>query len=183
LFEKIQEIINEHFSVESEQRHYGWGENGKNGLSIVFHEKIGAHGIVVATTRDSTELVNWINNFLEDCNVTQNFSLGAFEPVIMNYVARGFRYYVVDIITVLQDPRSVEPILYWFETSFLYYPLVITTPLGGYTSIALFLLTEKDVRTVSPEYSPFYPKRLIPSSARLLCYRHPGFSRLKIVNI
>lgn len=64
-FEKIQEIINRRFSVESEQRHYGWGENGKNGVSVVFHEKIGAHDIVVAMSSDSIELVNWINKFLE----------------------------------------------------------------------------------------------------------------------
>ena len=52
-FEKTQEIINERFSVDSEKRHYGWGENVENGVSVVFREKMGAHDIVVAMTSDS----------------------------------------------------------------------------------------------------------------------------------
>ncbi len=65
---------------------------------------------------------------------------------------RGFRYYVLDLITVSSEEKSVDPILYRFDCDFLYYPLVITTPVGGSTEITLFLLTED---RVDEDYSPF----------------------------
>jgi len=44
------------------------------------------------------------------------------------------------------EQRSVEPILYKFDTSFLYYPLLITSPIGGDGKIILFLITEEIVK-------------------------------------
>lgn len=65
---------------------------------------------------------------------------------------RGFRYYVLDLITVSSEERSVDPILYKFNSDFLYYPLVITSPVGGDTEITLFVLTEDKV---NEDYFPF----------------------------
>jgi len=65
---------------------------------------------------------------------------------------RGFRYYVLDLITVSPEEKSVDPILYKFNSDFLYYPLVITSPVGGDTEITLFVLTEDKV---NEDYLPF----------------------------
>ncbi|MFB0543652.1 MAG: hypothetical protein ACETVR_02610, partial [Candidatus Bathyarchaeia archaeon] len=124
------------------------------GVDIVFHEKIGSHDITIVKAGDSSELVGWMGDFLRDSNVTQEVSLQSFEQVVEDYMVRGFRYYVLDLITVSLDQRSVEPIFYWFNTSFLYYPLAITSPVGGETKITLFLLTEGAIQ------DEYYPLRL-----------------------
>jgi len=51
------------------------------------------------------------------------------------------------LIEVSPHQNSVEPILYRFETSFLYYPLKISSPLSGETKIILFLLTRDEVES------------------------------------
>jgi hypothetical protein len=112
-------------------------------VEVVFHEKIGAHNITIVTASSTAELNTWIHNFLESSGVNDITSLGKFESVIGEYMARGFRYYVLDLITVTAEEKSVDPIFYRFNSDFLYYPLVITTPVGGTTKITLFTLTKE----------------------------------------
>ncbi len=100
----------------------------------------------------SSELSGWIDKFLEDAGVDYDVSLGDFENVIEDYMNRGFRYYVLDLITVSTEEQSVDPILYKFNSDFLYYPLVITSPLSGDTEIVLFTLTDEKI---DEGYSPF----------------------------
>lgn len=152
-FEILQEILNEKLPQT-----YKGNFMGRDGAieapQIVFHEKIGSHDITIVMASDSSELLDWMKSFLKDNNITQEVSLRNFEPVVQEYMARGFRYYVLDIIAVSAEQKSVEPILYWFNTSFLYYPMAITSPLGGNTNINLFLLTKTNVSQSSHEYYP-----------------------------
>jgi len=127
------------------------GEARSGSMEVVFHEKIGAHNITVVKAADATELVDWIENFLQANSVDKTVSLEDFESVVKDYMGRGFRYYVLDLITVTPDERSVDPILYRFNSSFLYYPLVITSPVPGETEIILFLFTEAKV---NKDYQP-----------------------------
>lgn len=121
------------------------GEARSGSVELVFHEEIGAHNITVVKADDATELNNWMNDFLRNNGVNSTTYLGSFESVVEDYMDRGYRYYVLDLITVSPEEQSVDPILYKFSSNFLYYPLVITTPLGGDTEITLFLLTEERV--------------------------------------
>ncbi|RLI42207.1 hypothetical protein DRO59_04855 [Candidatus Bathyarchaeota archaeon] len=148
-FEEIQRLIWEEglnrfmYSTKGEAR--------SGSVEVVFHEKIGAHNITVVKAVDATELVDWIGNFLQANSVDKTVSLGDFESVVKDYMGRGFRYYALDLITVTSDEKSVDPILYKFNSSFLYYPLVITSPVPGETEIILFLLTEAQV---NEDYQP-----------------------------
>lgn len=148
-FEEIQRLIWE----EGVNLYKGrsLGEIQAESVEVVFHEKIGAHDITVVRATNAGELVDWIDNFLQANNVNETVSLGDFEPIVKDYMGRGFRYYVLDLITVTPDERSVDPILYSFRSSFLYYPLVITSPVLGETEITLFLLTEGKV---DKDYQP-----------------------------
>lgn len=122
-----------------------WGTEGEaqsRGVEIIFHEEIGAHNISVVRSTDTQQLVSWMNDFLAQSGVDKETTLLDFEPVVQDYMKRGYRYYVLDLITVSEEKGSVDPILYRFNSSFLYYPLVITAPVGGETQITLFLITE-----------------------------------------
>jgi len=126
-------------------------------VQVVFHEQIGAHNITVVKAADAAELVDWVEGILRAGNLAQDFSLGDFGPVVEDYMGRGYRYYVLDLVEVLPDVRSVDPILYRFESDFLYYPLVITSPVPGDTKITLFLLTNGKVeKDYSPLQKVFY---------------------------
>jgi len=126
------------------------------GIEVTFHERIGAHDITVVKAANASELTSWAEDFLESNNITQGFSLENFETVIEEYMARGFRFFALDIIQMSADQKSVEPILYQFETSFLYYPLKISSPILGNTKITLFLLTNGKIESdfFSSPYTP-----------------------------
>jgi len=125
-------------------------------IEITFHEKIGAHDVTVVKAGDASELTSWAEEFLESNNVTGGVSLKDFEAVIEDYMALGFRFFALDIIQLSADQKSVEPILYQFETSFLYYPLKISSPNSGNTKITLFLLTNGKIQDnfVLSQYTP-----------------------------
>jgi hypothetical protein len=142
-FEEIQRLI---WDEGMNQFMYPSEDGARSGsVEVVFHEEIGAHNITVVRAKDAGELVDWIEDFLKANGVDESVSLGDFEPVVKDYMGRGFRYYVLDMITVTSDERSVDPIFYRFNSDFLYYPLVITSPVPGETDIVLFLLTEGKV--------------------------------------
>ena len=149
-FEEIQRLVwNEGLNM------FWYGTEGQarsGSVEVVFHEEIGAHNITVVTASITSELGSWIEDFLEDSGVEYEVSLGSFESVIEGYMDRGFRYYVLDLITVSSEEKSVDPILYKFNSDFLYYPLVITSPVGGDTEITLFVLTEDKI---DEGYYPF----------------------------
>jgi hypothetical protein len=142
-FEEVQRLIWDEglnmFMYDTE------GKARSGSVEIVFHEQIGAHNITVVTASVTSELSSWMENFLESSGVEYDVSLGKFESVIEDYMERGFRYYVLDLITVSSEEKSVDPILYKFNSDFLYYPLVITSPLSGPTEITLFVLTEDKI--------------------------------------
>jgi hypothetical protein len=148
------------------------GENYRSdsakSIEVTFHERIGAHDITVVKAGDASELTSWAEDFLESNNITQDISLEKFEAVIEEYMALGFRYYVLDIIQMSADQKSVEPILYQFETNFLYYPLRISSPISGNTKITLFLLTNGKIESNLLFYA--YPYTQI----RQAYYQSPG---------
>jgi len=154
-FEEIQRLI---WDEGVNTFMYSTKESARSGsVEIVFHEQIGAHNITVVKATGASELVDWIKSFLQASKVNETASLGSFESVVKSYMGRGFHYYVLDLITVTPNERSVDPILYRFNSSFLYYPLVITSPVPGETEITLFLLTEEKVeKNYEPMQKMYY---------------------------
>ena len=149
-FEEIQHLVwNEGLNMFMYNTE---GQARSGSVEVVFHEEIGAHNITIVKAGDTSELVSWMENFLESSGAEYEVSLGSFESVVDDYMDRGFRYYVLDLITVSSEEKSVDPILYRFNSDFLYYPLVITSPVGGNTEITLFILTEEKI---NEDYFPF----------------------------
>lgn len=139
-FEELQSMI---WEEGINQLMYSGRNDARSGsVEVLFHEQIGAHNITVVKASDTSELVNWAGAFLAENAVNKSISLGGFESAIEDYMNRGFRHYALDLITFYPEERSVNPILYRFESSFLYYPLRITSPVAGNSEITLFLLTK-----------------------------------------
>jgi len=144
-FEQVDKLIKEHFPG----RGWDWLRKGalgpREGVEIVFHEKIGAHDITVVKAADSEELVRWAEGFLKEIGIEHKISSPKLELLVGDYIARDINYFVFDLIEVTSEPKSIEPIVYRFDTYFLYYPLKISTLAEGWTDISLFLLTPQPV--------------------------------------
>jgi len=145
-FEQIDKLLEKHFPI------HWWdgfrkGELGPpgQGPEIIFHEKIGAHDITVVKAADSAELVRWAEEFLGQAGIEHEISSPKLESVVQSYIAQDINYFVFDLIEVTSEPKSIEPIVYRFDTDFLYYPLKISTLASGWTDINLFLLTPKPI--------------------------------------
>lgn len=122
---------------------FGEGEwNVPVDVEVVFHEKIGMHDITVVEAYNVSEFAKWMDEFLLKNGITEQVTLQDFVSIIEDYMFRDFHFYVLDLIDTSSEQKSVEPILYEFNTSFLYYPLLITTPVGGDGKITLFLITQ-----------------------------------------
>lgn len=146
-FIKLQDIIRRHIGTYVNSRKLGgYGEgNFAETVVVTFHEKIGAHDITVVRADNASELALWIDDFLRKNAVTNELSLQEYESIFEDYISRGFPYFALDLVEVSPTEKSVEPILYRFETSFLYYPLKISSLFSGDTGITLFLLTHYKV--------------------------------------
>jgi len=158
-FVRIGELLDEHFA----RRYHWWDcpggmEEGTTGVEIVFHEKIGAHDIWVVKANDAGEFAEWAEDFLARNGIDYQIfpqeqrpedlvTIGPgrypspLEWVVSGYILEGIDFFVFDLIELVPDLRSVEPIVYHFETDCLYYPLTISSVIPGETKISLFLLT------------------------------------------
>jgi hypothetical protein len=140
-FVRIEELMTQHFPYSWWDRTDAPLADKGEGIEIVFHQKIGAHDITVVRAVEVMELIQWAEEFLEDHGMAQKISSPKLESVAGDYIEEGFEFFVFDLIEVTSNPRSIEPIIYRFETDFLYYPLVISSLASGETKISLFLLT------------------------------------------
>lgn len=147
-FEQVNLLIENHFPVTS----WDWFKKGigvmgppGRGLEIIFHEKIGAHDITVVKADDTVELIQWAEEFLKSAGIEKQISSPKLESVVASYLDQNINYFVFDLIEITSEPKSIEPIVYRFDTDFLYYPLKISTLAEGWTDINLFLLTPQSV--------------------------------------
>lgn len=146
-FTKLQEIIRKHTSTGYALRGLETLKGNELNRSVVvtFHEKIGAHDITIVKAENASELAFWVDEFLSRNNAANELSLEEYEAIFEDYISRGFPYFALDLVELSPDDKTVEPILYRFETDFLYYPLMISTLFSGDTSIMLFLLTPQEL--------------------------------------
>jgi len=144
-FKIIQEMI---WEEGVNQQMYSTKDNARLGsVEVLFHEQIGVHNITTVVAHNAADLVGWANNFLLASGTNQTIDLGKFQTVIQDYMSRGFSCYAFDLITLSPQERSVDPILYRFNSSVLYYPLLITSPTGGNGEITLFVLAREKVES------------------------------------
>ncbi len=127
----------------------GKGGGDGEGVDIVFHEKIGAHDIWVAKATDAAELIKWAEQFLARNQIQHQISSPGLELLTAQYIQEGIQFFVFDLIELSVDQKSVEPIVYQFQSDTLYYPLKISSIIPGYTQISLFLLTLEALVDVS----------------------------------
>jgi len=153
---------------------------GKQGVNIVFHDKIGAHDITVIKAFDLYTCVSWIRGYLTGYGASVEDYEERLVPVINHYLSNGIRYFVFDKIKVYSNVKSVKPLIYHFRSRVLYYPMTISSLNSGRTTVTLFLIGNEDaVFSSSFSAKGFYkvgePVRIVKKVLEEIC---PGFSDL-----
>jgi hypothetical protein len=136
-------------------------EKELGGFEIVFHERIGAHDITVVKATSIDELVNFILDYAQKIGVSQVPSVyGRARDILQDYSTRGFNYWVLDFVDVYSTARSIEPVVYEFRSTRLYYPLKVSATANGRTEVILYLVTTELIRQED-----------IPAKMRLASYQ------------
>ena len=135
IFTEIQRIIYGHAPLAAVEKGLGQGPE------IVFHERIGAHDIMVVKAHGVEELISFLRDYasregLESLRIT-----GKVEEIVKDYLQRGFNYWVLDLVEVGGKVRSIDPIIYTFRSDELYYPLKVSRAARGETKIIVYAIT------------------------------------------
>jgi len=150
-FEKLTEIMNRKMEDIRNQ----WETLGKgleaapsDGIEITFHEKIGAHDITVVKVNDLDYFLDWVKDFAESKGFEPKEISSELKQGISNYLKKDIKYFVFDVIEAGQEKESIKPLIYHFDSDFLYYPILISGVSEikeSQTEINLFIITEKEV--------------------------------------
>ena len=118
---------------------------------ITFHERLGAHDITVVKVNRPDEFADWVQEKAKALTGGQVSLPNSVRKLISKYLNKyQCPYFVFDVIEVGPDPQSVEPIIYEFKSSEVFYPLEISSTFHGETSIDLVVFSRCAV-----DQSPF----------------------------
>jgi hypothetical protein len=146
-FSKLTEIMNKKIEEVRNQ----WSTEGKNlggaptaGIEITFQQKIGAHDLTIVKVNDLEAFLSWIKNFATQKGLAVKNISPEFEEGVKNYLKRDIKYFVFDVINTSGEKESIDPLVYRFDSGYLYFPVLISGVSeisGNQTKIQLFLIT------------------------------------------
>jgi len=96
------------------------------GIDIVFSSQVGLHNITVVKIESTDHFVQWAQEFAGAQGVPNISIEERINRSVSNYLNRSIPYFVFDIVSVTGERRTAEPVVYMFNTSYLYYPLKTT---------------------------------------------------------
>lgn len=126
-FEKLVEIMNKKLDkIREEFRALGKGAKAPApGIEITFQKKIGAHDITVVKVSDLSVFLDWVTEFATEKGLKVKEVSSQFKEGVKNYLKRDIKYFVFDIIDT-KGEESIKPIIYKFDSDYLYYPVLIS---------------------------------------------------------
>lgn len=159
-FENLVEIINQ--KIRALGQYSGSsapaaGEGGgRSGIEITFQAMLGPHDVTIVKVNDLEYFMAWVENFASSKGLAARAIPDGFKQSVTSYLDNDITYFVFDVIQTGSDEKSVTPLVYRFETDFLYYPLNITGNSVGlestwWSEIQLFILTKGRVSSGTVE--------------------------------
>lgn len=114
----------------------------EEGVRVVFRKKIGAHNLTAVEAKDIEAFVKWAERFARKHVRTGLGRLPQqWKEIVGDYIRRGIRFFVFDLVEVGKETKSVEPLVYIFKSPRPFYPLKISSPMEGLTTVQVFLFT------------------------------------------
>ncbi|MFQ5870055.1 MAG: DUF2330 domain-containing protein [Candidatus Zixiibacteriota bacterium] len=118
-------------------------DEGPPAGEVTFHEKIGAHDISVTHVLDKSRFIKWVEEYLRSAGVENPTIPEGTKSVVGEYLDEGFSWFVFDVVSLDEIPKTGEAIQYRFACESLYYPLKISRTAEGDTSVELLVLTPR----------------------------------------
>ncbi len=141
-FQRAVDLLNRRIYLEGRK---GGGKAMESTIpppaEITFHERIGAHDISVVRLMEGARFVTWVKNYIKDLGYDKEIITESHREIVEDYIAEGFVWFVLDLLTLNQETKTIEPIQYRFQSRRLFYPLKITRLGSGNTTIELLILT------------------------------------------
>ncbi|MGA1792600.1 MAG: DUF2330 domain-containing protein [Thermoplasmatota archaeon] len=120
-----------------------WG--GRSGVEIVFQEVIGEHDVTVIRVNDVENFKGEMMKIVEEIGIDLRSWPEELNRIITNYTLDGCNYFSVDNYPIYKDEKTVDPLVYEFETDHLFFPLEISSMLDGDSLIRLALFTDPGI--------------------------------------
>ncbi len=150
-FEKLVENINK----KRERARNLWDIMGKGaseasvpGIEITFHKKIGAHDITVVKVNDLNYFLKWCKDFAIQKGLEVKEISSEFKEGVKNYLKREIKYFVFDVIDTKEGEESIKPVVYQFDSDFLYCPILISgisEISESRAKIRVFIITQEEI--------------------------------------
>jgi hypothetical protein len=128
-------------------------------VTIIFQQSIGVHDLTVAQVNDCAHFADWVRGFATASGLA-DYSIGPeMNLSVREHLERGISYFVFDVVEVGTETRSLDPLVYRFNTSFLYYPMAITAASfgnngGHYPIVNLFMLVDGKIPAAAANFTP-----------------------------
>ena len=147
-FEKLEEIMNRDRWKTNDLGGYGNDSEtaapGGN-VQIVFHEQVGPHDITAVRINSPIEFTKWVDNFLTGKGIPNKELPAELDTVVSHYTQQNIRHFVFDVIELDPNEKSVDPIVYTFQSNYLFFPLEISSIIEGNSEITLALITPTEL--------------------------------------
>ena len=147
-FLKVQDLVNTYLAVTTTRHpyYYSLRQSGVEEppplpqITITFQEIIGVHYLTVVKAEETNELIRWLENFLETQGYNKELPSN-LEELLLYYMQNEMNHFVIDMIKTDTQGKTIDPLIYKFESTNLYYPMRISTLFSGNTEINLFTIT------------------------------------------
>jgi hypothetical protein len=146
VFRKAIKLINQKIRDRSAQTVRKEGQEnitGDTAGEVTFHQIIEANDIMVIHVLDVNIFSNWVERYFQAYEVKNPQIPEAIKAVVNDYLKEGFLWFVFDVVSLDEVPKTTKAIQYRFITESLFYPLRINRTEEGETSIELLVLTQR----------------------------------------
>lgn len=110
-------------------------------VEIRLSEKIGAHDVTVIKINSIDQFSGWLENFFKSKGIqTDSEKLSHVYNNALDYMKRGFNYFVFDYVRITGKTKFIEPLVYRFKTGKIYYPLKTSNLIGGRGVVEMILI-------------------------------------------
>ncbi len=117
------------------------GRSGRPAGEVVRHETIGAHELSLTRVIDANGFCDWAEEYLRSQGADAPRVNPLMRSAIEGYMAKGFEWFVYDVVELGTNIKTNEPIQYRFKSDHLFYPLVLTKTSDKHVNIELLVIT------------------------------------------
>jgi len=111
------------------------------GVTLIFEKVLGPHHLICLEI-EKENLVNCILDYASKHNISITINPSQFF-ILSNYVAKGYKYFLVDIVNVSNDTNFIQPLIVKFKTDHIWFPLYISSLYSGRVHIYVLIITRK----------------------------------------